>query len=157
NTLDFNAVGRTFTIASGDTLVALGALSHTAGSISTGTVEARANVTIGAGAGGGGGDGTIPLLVAGNQTSTGNHGQACDLNINKPSATVDAGSTNLTIETFTLSSGTFKSTSGLLTIRNNFTHTAGGTFDPNNGSVTFATNSLTVDVATTETFNILTF
>src|SRR5439155_811496 len=105
--------------------------------------------------------GTISFLVAGDQTITGNGGTTGSLNINKPSGTVSAGTTDLGIGDFTLSSGTFTSTSGTLKIGTtdefggNWTHTAGGTFNHNNGTVKFSQTG-TVDVAGSETFYNLT-
>ena len=58
---------------------------------------------------------------------------------------------------FSLSGGTFTSTTGTLTLSGNggFTQT-GGTFAPNNGTVTFTTTSATVDVPGSITFYNLT-
>ena len=61
-------------------------------------------------------------------------------------------SSNLEITGFTLTSGTFTSTTGTLTIAGDFTHTAGGNFNHNNGTVAISGAS-TLDVATSETFN----
>lgn len=145
----------TLTIASGDTFVVLGTFTHSDGSINTGTVEPRADVTIGSGADGG--TGTISFLVSGDQTITPTStGATAGLNINKSSGTVSiSNGQSMSINAFTLSSGTFSSTSGTLTVRNSWTHTAGGTFTHNNGTVTSsgATAGHTWDVATTETFN----
>lgn len=59
---------------------------------------------------------------------------------------------------FTLSSGTFTSTSGTMSVAGDWTHTAGGTFAHNSGTVAFdAGGSFTINVATTETFSTLTF
>jgi hypothetical protein len=61
--------------------------------------------------------------------------------------------------TFTLSSGTFTAPTGTFTVVGNWTHTAGGTFNHNSGTVVFgdgSSRSLSIDVATSETFNNLT-
>ena len=55
--------------------------------------------------------------------------------------------------TFTLSGGSFTASSNTwITFYGNFTHTAGGTFTHNNGTVYFAGSDTTVDVAGSETF-----
>ncbi|MBI3616130.1 MAG: hypothetical protein HY211_06405, partial [Candidatus Omnitrophica bacterium] len=126
NNFTVNMTGNsdTLTVASGDTLVVTGLLTHTNGLINgPGTIEAQGNVSVAGTADGG--NGTISFLVAGNQTITGNGGLTAGLNINKPSGTVDAGTTNLSINGFTLSSGTFTSTTGVLTVRGNFTQQRG--------------------------------
>lgn len=73
--------------------------------------------------------------------------------------TFTGGSANIDINgAFTLSSGTFTSTTGTLFMGGNWTHTAGGTFTHNSGTVTFdASVSQSIDVATSETFSTLTF
>src|SRR5205085_2453816 len=58
---------------------------------------------------------------------------------------------------FTLSGGTFDAPRDGLTVDGDWTHTAGGTFNHNNGTVTFTGSSRTSDVMGTETFNNLTF
>jgi hypothetical protein len=61
-------------------------------------------------------------------------------------------------QAFTLSGGTFRSTGGRLFLGHNFTHTAGGTFLHNNGTVVFDNFPFsTIDVSGTETFNNVTF
>lgn len=57
---------------------------------------------------------------------------------------------------YSQSGGTFIAGSGIFSVRGNFTHTAGGTFDASNGTVVFAGLG-TTDVAVTETFNNLVF
>ncbi len=66
-----------------------------------------------------------------------------------------AGSAMTVVEAFTLSGGTFTSTTGTLTVNGDWTHTAGGTFTHNNGTVVSGFTALnpTWDVAGTETFN----
>ena len=164
NNLTFSTIGGGgATIASGDTLVVLGTLTHSTAPLLTGTIEARGNVTVGAGAGGG--DATISFLIAGDQTITSGGGTTGKLNINKPSGTVSVSGADLGIFAFTLAAGTFTAPTGILTIQNDgidgipvFTHTAGGTFSHNNGTVVFTgTSNISIDVATSETFNNLTF
>jgi hypothetical protein len=59
---------------------------------------------------------------------------------------------NVNVANFTLTSGTFLSTTNTLQVKGNFTHTAGGTFSHNNGTVEFlSVNSPTFDVAGTGT------
>ena len=58
---------------------------------------------------------------------------------------------------FTLSGGSFTASSvSTTTFKGDFTHTDGGTFSHNNGTVAFTGGSATIDVTTSETFNILT-
>lgn len=156
-TVDANNNVDIVSIASGDTLIVLGTFTHDYGTLNTGTVEARGNVVVGVGGTGpNGGSATVTMLVAGDQTITGSGGTTGNLNINKPSGTV-TGSGDFGVGSFTLTSGTFTSTTGTLTVRGNFTHTAGGTFNHNNGTVElYYGTSFTIDVATTETFNNLT-
>ncbi len=150
-------------IASGDTIIVLGTLTHTSGVINgTGTIEARGNITIASTAEGG--NGTISFLVADDQTITGTGGLTAGLSINKSSGTVSAGTTNLTIATFTLASGTFTSTSGTLSVgvsdggANTFFSISGGTFDHNSGTVVLKGYSIdTIDVVTSLTLNNVTF
>ena len=54
---------------------------------------------------------------------------------------------------FTLSGGTFVSTTGNLQVGRVFTHTAGGTFNHNNGTVVYDGGSRTMNVSTVEMFN----
>ncbi|MBM3883512.1 MAG: DUF2341 domain-containing protein, partial [Verrucomicrobia bacterium] len=65
-------------------------------------------------------------------------------------ATVDLDSS------FTLSGGTFNAPAGSLSVGGNWIHTAGGTFNPNNGTVIFDGPTASVDVNVTETFHHLT-
>ena len=103
-------------------------------------------------AGADGGTTNISFLVAGNQTVTGvTNGATGNLVINKPSDTVSVTSPNLTVGDFTLTSGTFTAGTGILDVYGAWTHTAGGTFNHNSGTVTWGTtiaNSPTWDVAT---------
>lgn len=170
-TVQINRNGGNLVVTAGDTLIVLGTLTHTEGKINTGTLEVRGNVVLGNSNTYGGGTATISFLIEGDQTITGgSDGFTAALNINKPSGTVSA-SGSFSITGLTLSSGTFTSTTGTLTINGTasstltlLTHTAGGTFNHNNGTVYFysAYSSLgsggtyTVDVATSETFNNLT-
>lgn len=55
-----------------------------------------------------------------------------------------------------VSAGTFTSTSDTLTVQGGWTHTAGGTFNHNSGTVTFTSGAATLDVSTSETFNNVT-
>ena len=74
------------------------------------------------------------------------------------SGTFTGSSGNLDIDgIFTLSGGTFTASSTTTSFGSSFIHTAGGTFDHNGGTVTFAgTGSQTINVNVTETFNNLT-
>lgn len=141
--------GQTLTVASGDTLVVLGTFAHDDGNLN-GNVEARGNVAVGGLADGG--TGTISFLVDGDQTISGGGGKTAGLIVNKPSGVLNAGVSGLSINAFTLSSGNFTATSGVLTDRGAWTHTA-GTFDPNGGTVVFTGGSSTINVPVTETFH----
>src|SRR6266545_2590844 len=70
--------------------------------------------------------------------------------------TFTGGSADITITTgaFTLTGGTFTSTTGNFSVYGNWTHTVGGTFNHNNGTVTYTRPaSTTWDVNSTETLN----
>jgi hypothetical protein len=74
------------------------------------------------------------------------------------SGTFTAGNqTVLHTGAWTLSGGAYTASPGSTTFNNNVTHTAGGTFAPNGGKVTFTGAAKTIDVATSETFYDLTF
>jgi len=162
--LDVNAVadGRQIIITSGDTLVVAGTLTLTDGDLMTGTVEAQGGVTVQSGWDTG--NATISFLVAGDQAITNNSGvnsQVPQFNINKSSGTVSISGGDLNIGGLTLASsgtGAFTSTSGILTVgktngtTGHWTHTGGGTFNHNNGTVVAAPNNATWNVATSETF-----
>src|SRR3989344_4347595 len=142
------------TIASGDTAIVLGTFTQNS-YFNSGIIEARSDVVIGAGAFGG--FGTLSFLVAGDQTITTSGGSTGSLNINKASGTVSFSGTDISINAFTLASsgtGAFTAPTGTLTVRNDWTHTGGGTFNHNSGTVNFATGAdRTLDVTTSETFN----
>lgn len=151
---------RTTTVAAGDTLIVLGTLTHIDGSLNTGTIEARGNTVIGSA--GSYGTATISFLVAGDQTITASGGSTSNLNISKPSGTVSALG-DFMVSNFTLSGGVFTSTTGTLTVGasgsygGSWTHTVGGTFNHNNGTVNLnSDNATTIDVSTSETFYNLT-
>jgi hypothetical protein len=57
---------------------------------------------------------------------------------------------------FSLSGGTFTSTSGVLSVLGNWTHPSAGTFNHNNGTVTFVGGYTSCNVNVTETFYNLT-
>ena len=58
---------------------------------------------------------------------------------------------------FAISGGSFSSTTGTLSIAGSYTHTGGGSFAPNGGTVAFVTGAATIDVATSEAFNDVRF
>ena len=78
----------------------------------------------------------------------------------QPSGTFNGGSGNVTVTNFTLSGGTFTSTSGTFDVggsstgagTGSWTHTAGGTFTHNSGAVKHTGSGATWNVATSETF-----
>ncbi|MES2315751.1 MAG: hypothetical protein V4486_03405 [Patescibacteria group bacterium] len=150
-----NAGGFVTTMGSGDTFVVLGTFTSTQGCIDVGTIDARAGITVGSNTTLNC-NATISLTQTGDQAITASGGLLGSLNINKASGIVSVTG-NLIIDSFTLTSGTFTSTSGTLTVNGAWTHTAGGTFNHNSGTVAgsgFYGNA-TWDVITTETFNNL--
>lgn len=157
-----NGSNSVLAISSGDTLIVTGTFTHTTGVINTGTIEVRGGMTVGAT--GGIGSATISFLVSGDQTITSSGGSTGGLSINKSSGTVSiASGANLSVYSIAIASGSFTTTSGTLTVApggtaNSWTHTAGGTFNHNNGTVVFSqsSNTQTIDVAVTETFYNLT-
>jgi hypothetical protein len=165
--LSFSPGGNTssMTISSGDTLVTTHNFTHTTGHLNGGTVEVQGSMTVGSA--GATSSTVLSFLVSGSQTITTSGGMTGELNVAKASGTLSVSGTNLGVAGFTLSSGTFTAPTGTLTIGStspggsgNFTHTAGGTFSHNNGTVLFAYCDgcgPTVNVSTSETFNNLSF
>lgn len=185
NNLTVNLTGNTtLTIASGDTLTANGTFTWTDGNIDTGTVDAKSTVVVDATADGKTTTASI-LQLSGTSTQTctlNGGGEVSKLTINNASATCTVAGTGtftftdlftLTSGAFnggsitndfngatisiTISSGTFTATSGTMTVARGWTHTAGGTFNHNDGTVVLDGGSpTTIDVATSETFKNLT-
>ena len=137
--------------ASGDTIDAENNFTHTDGFISA-TLEVKNDLSIAAGTDGG--SGIIYINGSGTQrySTTGSH-RTCHIFVDKPSGTFSAhgGTSNLYMQKFTLNNGNFTAPSGTMAIggawgssQTLFTH-SGGTFDANNGNVTFdpTTNSWT--------------
>ncbi|MBI1907859.1 hypothetical protein HYS28_00365 [Candidatus Uhrbacteria bacterium] len=249
STEDFNALNinltdaNTLTVASGDTLIANGALTLTNGTWATGSVRALGNVVV-ASTWDAGGTGTLDVQGSGTQTldltgataaldnplvvnksggsltlasaytldhvnadftltlgtfSTGDFAvttsAGSDIAVN--GGTFNTGASTMTVAgaltvaggtyngdtstgvvsgafllssgayngntstpTFsgglTISGGTLTASSGTTTVSGAWTHTAGGAFTHNSGTVAFTGNSVTVDVASTETFSALT-
>ena len=78
-------------------------------------------------------------------------------NIIVDGGTLTGGSGAITVSgAVTISSGTFTSTSNTLTVSGAWTHTAGGTFTHNSGTVAFTGSAATIDVSSTESFSALT-
>lgn len=75
-------------------------------------------------------------------------------NYDQAAGTFTGGDGAITINgSFTLSSGTFTSTSGTLSVQGSWTHTVGGTFAHNNGTLRgIGSTDATYDFATSETF-----
>ncbi len=105
NDLRFTAGAKT--VAAGDTLVANGLLTLTAGSIVTGTVAAQGDVSVALGYGGG--SGTLLVSGAGAQTltdaATSASGNLPNLVINKPSGTLTLAGTIRTANSWTYTGG----------------------------------------------------
>jgi hypothetical protein len=72
------------------------------------------------------------------------------------SAAIRIGAASSLTAQFVLERGTFLSTTGTLSMGAHYTHTEGGTFSHNNGTVTYDAASVTWNVATSETFYNLT-
>jgi len=172
------------TSATGDTLTVTGTFNATNGSWSyTGsvaTVNAQGSATLGSGFDGGNAAITFTGAAASTINVQGGSFPATTMNaanatMNGPSSgtasfggsftmaagTFTGGAGGMTTSYgFTISGGAFTAPTGTLTIGSNssFTHTAGGTFDDNSGTVVFSGDgSPTINVIDTETFNILTF
>lgn len=159
NHLTMAAVGSasfgSYDLGTGDTLVVLGVYSNNGvcvGYTTTGgTIESRGNVVVGGWTSSRVGTATNAFLVGGDQTISSSGGRYMNVAVGKSSGTLSVAG-DLTIGQFTLTSGTFLSTPGTLRVNGNFTHTAGGTFSHNSGTVEFmSANSPTFDVAGSET------
>ncbi len=71
--------------------------------------------------------------------------------------TFSGGTNAITINgPFALGGGAFTATTGTLSVRGDFTHTAGGIFNASTGTVALTTGAATIDVSSSETFNNLT-
>ncbi len=141
---------------SSDTLIVTNTFTHTNGLINTGTISARGSVTIGSGADGG--SASILFDQTGDQVITAGGGTSAPLDINKSSGTVSVSGATLVLAGFTLQSGTFTAPT-TLTMIGNFT-VSGGTFNEGTNTINFGngtnSNSITANVATSETFYNLT-
>jgi hypothetical protein len=179
-----SATNRELNIASGDTFVTNGTLTLTSGAIDTGTIDAKGDVVVDSTFGGYDiTPSTLRLVGTGTQTCTLNAGGFLSrLTISNASATcaaADAGTftfegdftlTNGTFNggitditflasaaPFVISGGTFNASAGTMQMNvNNWTHTAGGTFNHNNGTVVWtpaaSSGGPTIDVAGSEQF-----
>ncbi len=181
------AASRQMDIGAGDTLITNGTFTWTSGAIDTGTIDAKGDVVISATAGGDETTAsTLRLVGTGTQTCTINAGAVVSkLVINNASATCglsgagtatferdftltngtfNGNSTDMTlsglISPLIITGGTFNATTGTMQMNgNNWTHTAGGTFNHMNGTVAWSLTSATgptADVSTTEDFYNLT-
>ncbi len=159
NNMSINVNGITKTIATGDTLVIAGLASLTNGLMSGGTMDVRGDVSIAVGYDAGRAS-SLLLTGTANQSFTATNTlntYSGSLTINKASGTV-TGSGTISVGPFTLTSGTLVSTPGIFTVAGDWTHTAGGTFLHNSGSVVLgSTVASTVDVIGSETFYNLQF
>lgn len=185
NNLTLNKNG--FTSLSGaqsDTLTVAGTFNATNGSWSrsgtVATVDAQGSATLGSGFDGGNAAisftgsaastitvqaGTFPAITmnAANATMNGPSTGTANLGggFTFSAGTFSGGAGSVTVSYgFTISGGAFTAPSATLTLSSscNFTHTAGGTFDANGGSVVFSgSGAPTIDVTGSETFYALTF
>jgi hypothetical protein len=118
----------------------LPANSSTAVVVNGGTIAVLGNVSVAAGANGG----TTDLQFTGTagQTYTATGGTLPTVEINKSSGAVSAaaGTTNLAVQSLTLTNGAFTAPAGTLTIVGNLTQT-GGSFAADGGTVVFAASS----------------
>jgi hypothetical protein len=133
-----------FATAAGDTVDATNDLTHTDGYI-TGLFQLENNLIIGANSDGG--TGTIIAAGTGAQTysQSGAAARTCHVKVNKSAGTFVAagGTTNFSVQAFTMQSGSFTAPTGNLTVggawgssQTLFTH-SGGTFNHNNGTFVF--------------------
>lgn len=121
-------------VASGDTLIVLGALTLTDGQLSTGTIEARGDVIHGAGFDGGTGTLHITQGVSDINLTDGGQLPIVDLSANR---TINgSGSGTVTFDgTFTLENGSLEGGAGNLMFSGNLT-VSGGSFSGGSGDVT---------------------
>jgi hypothetical protein len=136
----FTNSGTTITVVNGKTLLVPSGHEYTPG--------ATLNV---------GSSGTSSfMVVAGGTFTQGSETINVRGNFTQSSGTFTGGSGTVDINgTFTLSSGTFTSTTGTLRVQGHWTHTGGGTFNHNNGTVESnlsSPTSVTWDVDGSETF-----
>ncbi len=149
--------GRTLTISSGD-LVVDGTLTWTNGSIATGTIDANGVISIADTADGHGTNGILLVDGGSSQSFTiPNGASAPAITLNSAATTIqfEAGA-DCWIRALILQAGTFIASSGTLTFADNFTHTAGGTFSHNSGTVISDYYNTTFNVDPSETFYNLT-
>lgn len=151
NNLSFDG-GSFKTIASGDTLRVDGTTTLINGYIETGTVNAKSTISVGAGWDGG--TGNLLIDGAGSQSFTAGSGAYLPkTTLNQAATTINYAAGDGSIYALVLQAGTFTAPSGTLNVRNGWNTSAGGTFNHNNGTVTFANNNvISVDVNVTETF-----
>ncbi|MBL7812770.1 MAG: choice-of-anchor D domain-containing protein [Bacteroidetes bacterium] len=156
--------------ATGDVVEIANDFTHTDGIIQ-GSYRFKGNLIIGALSDGG--TATIAAIGGGTQTYTQAAGapRTCQIIVNKPTGTFEAavGTTNFSVQSLSLQSGTFKAPTGVLNIGGTWdvnttllNHT-GGTFQHNNGTLTLNPNTpctqrtFTLDVLPATTFYNLTF
>ncbi len=168
-------------IAAGDTLVASNTLDLQNGEIWGATIQVPNAMTVAAtfaDGGNDGGTGTIAITGATARTITIPVGAKLpNINFNAPNVTL-AGSgpvgqafstrdftmqagtislnVNLAVKDFILTGGTFNAPPSV-NLRGNFTHTAGGTFNHNNGGISLLGTSTVFDANGTENFFRLSF
>ncbi|HOY96586.1 MAG TPA: hypothetical protein PK509_12660, partial [Catalimonadaceae bacterium] len=167
--LTFNGVNgcginANFGTATGDVVNVLNTLNHNDGVVS-GSFSLKGNLTVGTGADAG--YGTITVDGTGAQTYSSSTGRTCQLVVNKSAGSFTPSvATDLFVQSFTLSAGTFTAPTGTLNVGGQwgssvtiFGH-SGGTFNHNNGTVEFnpsliscANPTLTVDVIPSTVFN----
>jgi filamentous hemagglutinin family protein len=148
------------TIASGDTLIVNGTTTLTKGIINGSILNAKGPISVASTYNGGVGNGTLLIDGSGDQSFTIPDGATL------PKITLDNANTTINfavgatayMSSLTLQNGTFTASNGTTNFAYTFTHTAGGTFNHNNGTVRFYNGGITttVDVNGTETFNNLT-
>jgi hypothetical protein len=126
-------------------------------SLNTGTVLCLGDIVATDGSRVIGGTATVRIGGAGDQTITGSGAGISNVEVDKPSGTLYAAG-NLQIgNSFTLTAGTFTSTSGMLTLYD-YTRAPGTTFNHNDGTVRFQAGhfeTTTIDVPGSETFHHL--
>ena len=138
--LAYSQSGGSFTGGAG-TVTVTGAFTLSAGSFTGGTTTTLTGAATASGGTLNGGSGTLTFNAAATFSGATVDGQSAAWNFNGA---------------YTLSAGTFTASSGNTTFALGFTHTAGGTFTHNNGTVVFSGVAATINVGTSETFFNLT-
>ena len=158
------------TLASGDSVIITHDFTQTDG-ILGGAWEARNNITIGSGADGNKDSSVLTMTGTGAKTytyTTGGTGPHLRINNASLSVSANAGTTDLKVALFSLMAGTFTAPSGTMTVGRmadpeTIFALSGGTFNHNNGTISFVARDtcifnavFTIDVIASLTLNNVT-